>query len=170
MSGEESTSRTAGEMLRAARQVRGISLAEVAAITRVSEAQLAALENDDYDKLSGALYARSFLRSYALAVGAPVDEVLDHYDRQTGAAPRADTSAATWQEEVQIRRVGRSGAVLWLRAIGLIILALLAALILARVLVPSGNATGAVPVVEAIEAAVPAAVSSFTTPDSARSP
>lgn len=170
MSGEEATSRTAGEMLRAARQLRGISLAEVAAITRVSEAQLAALENDDYNKLSGALYARSFLRSYALAVGASVGEVLDHYDRLTGAAPRADASPATWQEEVQIRRIGRTGAVLWLRAIGLIILALLAALILARVLVPSGNATGAIPVGEATEAAMPAAVPSFAAPDGARSP
>jgi cytoskeleton protein RodZ len=140
MPGEQATTRTAGEILRAAREARGVSLADLSAITRIAEQQLVALERDEYDKISGTLYVRSFLRACAEALDAPVGEILERYDRQAGVERRGESPPDTWQEEVQVKRIDRSRAVLWLRAIGLIVLALAAVLILARVLLPGDSA------------------------------
>ena len=62
-----------GEQLRAARQAHGLSLADVAARTRVPLRHLTAIEAGDYAGLPSPTYAVGFARSYARAVGA--DEV-----------------------------------------------------------------------------------------------
>lgn len=73
--GEEATlfPKTAGEKLRDAREAQGLSLAEVAARTRVPLRQLEAIEQSDYASLPSITYAVGFARAYARAVGA--DEV-----------------------------------------------------------------------------------------------
>ncbi|MDQ2878690.1 MAG: helix-turn-helix domain-containing protein [Pseudomonadota bacterium] len=73
--GDEATlfPKTAGERLREAREAQGLSLAEIAARTRVPRRQLEAIENSDYAKIPSATYAVGFARAYARAVGA--DEV-----------------------------------------------------------------------------------------------
>ncbi len=62
-----------GEMLRGARESRGLSLAEVAARTRVPQRHLEALEAGDYTALPSPTYAVGFAKAYARAVGG--DEV-----------------------------------------------------------------------------------------------
>ncbi|MEH3160058.1 MAG: DUF4115 domain-containing protein [Sphingomonas taxi] len=62
-----------GERLRDARNSRGLSLAEVAARTRVPQRHLEALEAGDYAALPSPTYAMGFSKAYARAVGA--DEV-----------------------------------------------------------------------------------------------
>ncbi len=62
-----------GERLRAARESRSLSLAEVAARTRVPQRHLEALEAGDYTALPSPTYAMGFSKAYARAVGA--DEV-----------------------------------------------------------------------------------------------
>ncbi|MGP7795710.1 helix-turn-helix domain-containing protein [Sphingomonas sp. CLY1604] len=62
-----------GERLRDARDSRGLSLAEVAARTRVPQRHLEALEAGDYTALPSPTYAMGFSKAYARAVG--VDEV-----------------------------------------------------------------------------------------------
>ena len=64
---------TAGEMLRAAREARGVSLDEVGARTRVPLRHLQAIENADYARLPSPTYAMGFAKAFARAVGA--DEV-----------------------------------------------------------------------------------------------
>lgn len=63
----------AGVELQAAREARGLSLAEVAARTRVPLRHLEAIESGSYNQLPSPTYAVGFARSYARAVGA--DEV-----------------------------------------------------------------------------------------------
>jgi cytoskeleton protein RodZ len=65
--------KTAGERLREAREAQGLSLAEVAARTRVPLRQLEAIEQGDYASLPSITYAVGFAKAYARAVG--VDEV-----------------------------------------------------------------------------------------------
>lgn len=62
-----------GDKLRDAREGRGLSLAEVAARTRVPQRHLEALEAGDYAALPSPTYAMGFSKAYARAVG--VDEV-----------------------------------------------------------------------------------------------
>ncbi|MBB3694089.1 helix-turn-helix domain-containing protein [Sphingomonas sp. BK580] len=58
-----------GARLRAAREAQGLSLAEVAARTRVTQRFLEALEMDRLDLLPSPTYASGFARAYARAVG-----------------------------------------------------------------------------------------------------
>lgn len=62
-----------GQQLREARESRGLSLAEIAARTRVPQRHLEALEAGDYAALPSPTYAMGFGKAYARAVG--MDEV-----------------------------------------------------------------------------------------------
>lgn len=62
-----------GAVLRRAREERGMSIGDVAEVTRVAQRQLEAIERSDFGALPGAPYAVGFARAYARAVGA--DEV-----------------------------------------------------------------------------------------------
>lgn len=65
--------KTAGDTLREAREAQGLSLAEVAARTRIPVRQLEAVEKGDYAALPSITYSVGFAKAYARAVG--VDEV-----------------------------------------------------------------------------------------------
>lgn len=65
--------REAGERLRAAREAQGLSLADIAARTRVPIRHLQAIESGDYSEMPTPTYAIGFAKAYARAVGE--DEV-----------------------------------------------------------------------------------------------
>jgi cytoskeletal protein RodZ len=69
----EAAASGAGADLRAAREAAKMSLADVAAKTRIPQRHLEAIERDDYNALPSATYGVGFARAYARAVGA--DEV-----------------------------------------------------------------------------------------------
>lgn len=54
-----------GQMLRAARLERDISIQDVARQLRLSAKQVNALETDEYDQLAGGTFLRGFVRNYA---------------------------------------------------------------------------------------------------------
>ena len=58
-----------GENLRRERELRGVSLREIAEGTKISLRFLEALEDDRVDILPGGLFPRSFVRQYATFVG-----------------------------------------------------------------------------------------------------
>lgn len=74
-SGEEATlfPKTAGERLRDAREGQGLSLAEIAARTRIPIRQLEAIETSNFAALPSVTYSVGFAKAYARAVG--MDEV-----------------------------------------------------------------------------------------------
>lgn len=65
--------KTAGERLREARESQGLSLAEVAARTRVPLRHLEAIEQSNYSGLPSHTYSVGFAKAYARAIG--MDEV-----------------------------------------------------------------------------------------------
>jgi len=65
--------KTAGERLREAREALGLSLAEIAARTRIPVRQLEAIEISNFAALPSITYSVGFAKAYARAVGA--DEV-----------------------------------------------------------------------------------------------
>jgi cytoskeleton protein RodZ len=58
-----------GTTLRTAREHKGLSLEDLAARTKIPWKTLRAIENNDFGKIPAGLFARSFIRAYALAVG-----------------------------------------------------------------------------------------------------
>ena len=58
-----------GAQLRASREARGLSLAQVSAETRITERHLELIEAGDFDALPGRTYAIGFAKNYARVVG-----------------------------------------------------------------------------------------------------
>jgi cytoskeleton protein RodZ len=74
-------SQSIGEKLRLAREARGIALREISEQTRISIRYLEAIEADDYKRLPGGIFNRSFIRAYAKFVGEDEHAALEDYSR-----------------------------------------------------------------------------------------
>lgn len=71
-----------GTYLRRERELRQISLEEIAQTTRIPIRMLQHIEGDRLDRLPGEVFAKGFLRSYARSVGLQADDVLSRYERR----------------------------------------------------------------------------------------
>ncbi len=67
--------------MRLARETRGIALRDISDQTRISMRYLEAIEADDYRRLPGGIFNRSFIRAYAKFVGYDEDQAIDEYGR-----------------------------------------------------------------------------------------
>jgi transcriptional regulator with XRE-family HTH domain len=72
---------TFGPMLRAARERRGVTLEQIAAQTKLSVELWADLEENDFSRWPKQIYARSYIRDYAMRIGLGADEVVDEFCR-----------------------------------------------------------------------------------------
>ena len=61
---------SAGQQLRDARLVRGLSVAEVASRTKISPKQLEALEAEQYGRLPGGVFVRGYVARGSAGRGA----------------------------------------------------------------------------------------------------
>jgi cytoskeletal protein RodZ len=68
-----------GEKLRLARETRGIALRDISEQTRISMRYLEAIEADDYRRLPGGIFNRSFIRAYAKHIGYDEQQALEEY-------------------------------------------------------------------------------------------
>jgi cytoskeletal protein RodZ len=82
-----------GELLRETRESKGISLAEVEEVTRIRQRFLQALEEEDFAALPGEVFARGFLRNYAMYLGLDPQQVAA---MRTGQQGRADGRGSTF--------------------------------------------------------------------------
>lgn len=73
--------------LKAAREARGLSLANLFESTRVSKNNLEALENEAFDRLPPPVYTRDFIRKYAQAVGIDEKPILERYEKHLQGKP-----------------------------------------------------------------------------------
>ena len=62
---DNSQFKTPGEVLGSARKEAGLSLAELSTRTKIPQDMLQAIERDEYHKISGDLYVKSFMGSFA---------------------------------------------------------------------------------------------------------
>ena|ERR1041384_5985059 len=70
-----------GEKLRLAREARGIALRDISEQTRISMRYLDAIESDDYKRLPGGIFNRSFIRAYAKFIGYDENAAIEDYAR-----------------------------------------------------------------------------------------
>jgi cytoskeleton protein RodZ len=67
---------SAGAVLAAAREAKGLSIEDISRQLKLSAAQVRALETDDHASLPSPVFVRGFLRSYARVVGADITALL----------------------------------------------------------------------------------------------
>ncbi len=84
-----------GEQLRLAREARGISLREISEQTRISTRYLEAIETEDFKRLPGGIFNRSFIKAYARYVGYDEKEALEAYARTAREMGAAGDEVAT---------------------------------------------------------------------------
>src|SRR6266545_1850634 len=68
-----------GRLLRSARERRHITLESIAANTKISVALLRDLERDDISRWPSGIFRRSFIRSYAEAIGLDGDDIVHEF-------------------------------------------------------------------------------------------
>jgi cytoskeleton protein RodZ len=78
----ERTATGFGQMLRDARERRGMTLRQIATATKISIAVLEALERNDISKLPGGIFGRAFVRSYAIEVGLDPETTIQRFIAQ----------------------------------------------------------------------------------------
>jgi len=71
----ELTMTRTGDRLRLAREAAGLSLADIATRTRITQRHLEAIEKSDFSGLPGRTYVTGFARAYARAVDLPEAEI-----------------------------------------------------------------------------------------------
>lgn len=84
---------TIGEQLRLSREERGIPLRDISNQTRISMRYLEAIEGNDYKRLPGGIFNRSFVKAYARSVGFDETQALEGYAqylREQGQQPDED--------------------------------------------------------------------------------
>lgn len=75
-----------GEVLRAAREAKGVDLSRVERDTKIRERYLSALERGEYRELPGSVYTKGFLRNYGAYLGLDPEYLIDLYRLETTAA------------------------------------------------------------------------------------
>jgi cytoskeletal protein RodZ len=86
---------TFGERLKRERELREVSLNEIATATRIAPKFLEALENEQWNKLPGGVFGHGFVRSIARYLGLSEEDLLSEYDLARGepappAAPKPE--------------------------------------------------------------------------------
>jgi cytoskeletal protein RodZ len=68
-----------GEKLRRERELRGITLEEVAVATKIGTRNLRALEEENFSQLPGGIFNKGFVRAYARYVGIDEEQAVGDY-------------------------------------------------------------------------------------------
>ncbi|MDT9690492.1 DUF4115 domain-containing protein [Streptomyces sp. P9(2023)] len=91
-----------GRALQQGRIAAGLTVDEVSASTRVRIPIVHAIEEDDFSRCGGDVYARGHIRTLARAVGMDPAPLIEQYDAEHGGRP-APTPAAPLFEAERIR-------------------------------------------------------------------
>lgn len=91
---------TLGDGLRAAREVSGRSLAELATVTRVHTRYLTALEQNEFSALPSRVFAIGYVRAYAGALGLDEQLAVERFKRESPdtSTPLQPPVGAAFQE------------------------------------------------------------------------
>jgi cytoskeletal protein RodZ len=77
---------TVGERLRERRVELGLTIRDLAAITKIQASHLQYLEEDRYEEFPAEVFARGFLRNYAKELRLDEGDIVSAYETQTGRA------------------------------------------------------------------------------------
>lgn len=113
---------TFGENLRREREMRGVSLEEIRDATKIGMRALKAMEDDQFEKLPGGIFTRSFIRTYAKYLGLDEEKIMAEFQLVAPpSAQQADLNKISQQRTLPTKE--RS----WMGLIVVLVLALVAA-------------------------------------------
>jgi cytoskeletal protein RodZ len=104
-----------GEELRREREIRGISLKEIADATKISKRFLEALESNDHRTLPAPVFTRGFVREYARYVGLNAEEMVNRYnfaasnDDRIEKPPQIERYASTLPRDISPKPQAKRG-------------------------------------------------------------
>ena len=81
------TKGTFGESLKREREMRGVTLDEITAATRIATRFLRAIENEEWDQLPGGVFNRGFVRAVARYLGLDEENTVAEYALAVGDRP-----------------------------------------------------------------------------------
>jgi cytoskeleton protein RodZ len=126
-----------GDWLRRQREMREISLRDIADRTKISRRYLEAMEADRFDLLPAPIFAKGFLREYARYVGLSPDDVVNHYlsvhyPEDLPGDPKEDTKVRSRPKPIDpgqppVRRSWSYGLILAVAGLVLLVLVAVAA-------------------------------------------
>jgi cytoskeleton protein RodZ len=85
-----------GDRLQREREMRGITLEEIAEATKIGTRSLRALEEQDFDKLPGGIFNKGFVRAYARYLGLDEEQAVADYQ---AALSEAQAAGKTTRQE-----------------------------------------------------------------------
>ena len=89
-----------GDVLREAREAIDASLDDISALLKIRSDHLQALENDDFERLPGSVYAIGFIRTYATHLGLNAGELIERY-KAAVAVPHLEDQSPNPQTDVE---------------------------------------------------------------------
>jgi cytoskeletal protein RodZ len=89
-----------GEELRLAREAQGITLRHISDQTRISIRYLEAIESNDYKRLPGGIFNRSFIKAYAKQIGFDEKEAMEGYLRTAREQGEDEVSTTPYKSHV----------------------------------------------------------------------
>ena len=166
-----------GDTLRRTRLKRNLQLEEISSELKISTRILQAIEDDQYDKLPGGVFAKSFVRQYARLLGLDEEEIAERMQqamgpvedlqqfpersRPGGVAPIQVPRVDEW-ETVGDTRFHWSG---WLSAVVLVVVMLVCSAVYTWMQRPKAPVTAqATPPAHGVAPSTPTTVPAVTTP------
>jgi cytoskeleton protein RodZ len=107
-----------GERLQREREMRGITLEEIADSTKIGTRSLRALEQEDFDKLPGGIFNKGFVRAYARYLGIDEEQAVTDF-----LAAAGDPEQPLPTPFPKVRPASGSGGRSWAAVLALIALA-----------------------------------------------
>src|ERR1700759_3428373 len=107
-----------GVMLREARMRAHIDISEIEAETKIRAKYLRALENEEWDLLPGPTYVKSFLRTYAEALGLDARLLVEEYKLRHERLSDHELSRPIGAAAAGRKRPERPGIPAWEVAVG----------------------------------------------------
>ena len=95
---------TVGAQLRTARERMGMSLADVATITRIPKSMLNHLEHDRFEEYAAPVFVRGHLVNYAREVRLDANKILIAFERQAGKLTASTVEPARVAKPQRARR------------------------------------------------------------------
>jgi cytoskeleton protein RodZ len=114
-----------GEKLRRQREMRGVSLEEISATTKIGTRSLQAIEEEDFEKLPGGIFNKGFVRAYARYLGLDEEQTVTDFDLVWNQyeVSRAPAPLPVSEEQENSRRFGS----VWVLILVLLALSLVSA-------------------------------------------
>lgn len=111
-----------GQRLQREREMRGITLEEIAASTKIGTRSLRALEDEDFDQLPGGIFNKGFVRAYSKYLGIDEEQAVADFMIAAGEAepplptppdpgppPEAQSRAGGWLAVVAVLVLAAGG-------------------------------------------------------------